>query len=175
MLESQTHCPACGAKLTERSLEGEGLVPYCESCAAFRFPMNNVAVSMIVVDVGSGKILLIQQYGRPSYILVAGYVNRGEAAEHAVRREIREETGLETARIRFNRTRFFEPSNTLMINCTATVRNAGALRVNAEIDRWQWFAPEEARKNIRPNSLAAEFLNAWLDEIGKQDKRGPRA
>ena len=26
-------------------------------------------------------ILLIQQYGKPTYILVAGYVNRGEAEE----------------------------------------------------------------------------------------------
>ena len=32
--------------------------------------MYNVAVSMIVVDEETGKILLIQQYGKPSYILV---------------------------------------------------------------------------------------------------------
>ena len=175
MLKDQSFCPACGARLEERALEGEGNVPFCAACGAFRFPQYNVAVSMIVRDAATGRILLIQQYGRPFYILVAGYVSRGEAAEDAVVRELREETGLTVSRVRFNRTRFFEPSNTLMINFTATVRNAGALRANAEIDRWQWFAPEEARKNIRPNSLAAEFLNAWLDEIGKQDKRGPRA
>ena len=164
MLTEQSYCPACGNRLEERPLENEGIVPFCAACNAFRFPKYNVAVSMVVIDAATGKILLIQQYGRPSYILVAGYVNRGERAEDAVAREIREETGMTVGRIRFNRTKFFEPSNTLMLNFTAFVVDAGALHVNAEIDRYRWFAPDEARANIRPNSLAAEFLNAYLDE-----------
>ena len=164
MLQDQRYCPTCGAKLEERPLANEGIVPYCPACEAFRFPKYNVAVSMIVTDAATGKILLIQQYGRPFYILVAGYVNRGEQAEHAAVREVREETGLAVSRLRFNRTRFFEPSNTLMINFTACVEDASALHVNEEIDRWQWFAPEQARANIKPGSLASEFLNAWLDE-----------
>lgn len=90
ILKDQSYCPACGSKLSERPLDGEGFVPYCEQCDAYRFPQYNVAVSMIVRDSATGRILLIQQYGRPFYILVAGYVNRGERAEDAVVREIRE-------------------------------------------------------------------------------------
>ena len=117
----QKHCFECGTALIEKELEEEGIVPYCPKCQQYRFPMYNVAVSMIVVDEETGKILLIQQYGKLSYILVAGYVNRGEAEEHAVVREVREETGLEVEHLRFNRTKFFEPSNTLMCNFTAFV------------------------------------------------------
>ena len=106
----QKHCFECGTALIEKELEEEGVVPYCPKCQQYRFPMYNVAVSMIVVDEETGKILLIQQYGKPSYILVAGYVNRGEAEEHAVVREVREEAGLEVAHIRFNRAKFFDPS-----------------------------------------------------------------
>ena len=82
----QKHCFECGTALIEKELEEEGIVPYCPKCQQYQFPMYNVAVSMIVVDEETGKILLIQQYGKPSYILVAGYVNRGEAEEHAVLR-----------------------------------------------------------------------------------------
>ena len=167
MLKEQSHCPACGAPLVEKALAGEGLVPWCEQCGAFRFNKFNVAVSMIVRAGDGGDILLIQQYGRAQYILVAGYVNRGEPAEDAARREIMEETGLEAIRLRFNRTRFYEPSNTLMINFTAVVRDPGALKCNGEIDAWRWFSPADARANIRPGSLAAEFLNAYLDETGE--------
>lgn len=163
----QKHCWECGAALIERPLEGEGIVPFCPVCGEYRFPMYNTAVSMIVTDEKTGRILLIQQYGRPSYILVAGYVNRGESAENAVRREILEETGLHAGRIRFNRTRFFEPSNTLMCNFTAFVSDADRLHTNREVDQYSWFSPAEARRNIRPNSLAAAFLNAYLDEIGR--------
>lgn len=160
----QKHCFDCGAELIEKELEGEGIVPYCPQCQQFRFPMYNVAVSMIVIDQQTGEILLIKQYGRPSFILVAGYVNRGEQVEHAVCREIKEETGMTVSHIKFNRTCFFEPSNTLMCNFTAYVEDSSELSPNSEIDSYQWFTPKDARLNIRPNSLASQFLNAYLDE-----------
>ena len=115
----QKHCHECGTALIERELEGEGIVPYCPKCEQYRFPIYNVAVSMVVINEQTGEILLIKQYGRPHFILVAGYVNRGEKLEHAVGREIKEETGMTVSRIKFNRTSFFEPSNTLMCNFTA--------------------------------------------------------
>ena len=126
--------------------------------------MYNVAVSMIVINEQTGEILLIKQYGRPHFILVAGYVNRGEGLEQAVVREIKEETGMTVSRIKFNRTRFFEPSNTLMCNFTAFVKDDSELAPNKEIDSYHWFSPDDARRNIRPNSLAESFLNAYLDE-----------
>lgn len=61
--------------------------------------MYNVAVSMVVINEQTGEILLIKQYGRPHFILVAGYVNRGEQLEHAVSREIKEETGMTVSRL----------------------------------------------------------------------------
>lgn len=43
----QKHCYECGTALTERELEGEGIVPYCPQCQQYRFQMYNVAVSMV--------------------------------------------------------------------------------------------------------------------------------
>lgn len=51
----QKHCYECGAELTEKELEGEGIVPYCPQCQQYRFPMYNVAVSMVVTDEETGK------------------------------------------------------------------------------------------------------------------------
>lgn len=154
----EKYCTECGSRLIRRELEGEGEIPYCPKCEQYRFPGFNVAVSMVVVDVKTGKILLIQQYGRPFYILVAGYVNKGENAESAVYREILEETGLKVIDCKFNRTKYFEPSNTLMCNFTAYIEDGDAINVNSEIDAYNWFTREEALKNIKENSLAEEFL-----------------
>ena len=52
----QKHCFECGTALIEKELEEEGIVPYCPKCQQYRFPMYNVAVSMIVVDEETGKI-----------------------------------------------------------------------------------------------------------------------
>ena len=105
------HCYECGTKLTERFLEGEGMVPYCETCRSFRFPVFNTAVIMIIFNPAKDKILLIQQYGRPVNILVAGYVNKGESAEDAVIREVMEEVGLQVVDYTFNKSEYFEKSN----------------------------------------------------------------
>jgi NAD+ diphosphatase len=161
---TEKHCRECGAALIEKELKNEGIVPFCPKCGEFRFPMYNVAVSMIVVNRQTNQILLIQQYGKTSYVLVAGYVNRTESLENAVAREIKEETGMTVSEIRFNRTRFFERSNTLMCNFTAFVENDAEFQTNEEIDSFAWFDYNEARRNIRPNSLAAYFLNTFLDE-----------
>lgn len=160
----QKYCMDCGNPLVLKECNGEGMVPYCQNCKQFRFPMYNVAVSMIVVNEETDKILLIQQYGRAKNILVAGYVNRGEQEEQAVIREVYEETGMHVSHIKFNRTSFYELSNTLMCNFTAFVENDKDLNPNHEIDSCAWFTKEEARQNILPNSLASYFLNAYLDE-----------
>lgn len=157
-------CRMCGTRLELVEVENEGMVPYCPTCKQHRYPQYNVAVSMIVVNESAEEILLIQQYGRPHYILVAGYVAKGESLEDAVVREVKEETGLTAQRIRFNRTRYFEPSDTLMCNFTVFVRDAGELNINDEVDSFAWFSRDEARANIKEGSLAAFFLNSYLDE-----------
>ena len=161
---SGKYCRECGTKLVPKELENEGVVPYCATCGQFRFPQYNVAVSMIVVNEAKDEILLIQQYGRKSYILVAGYVAKGEALEDAVVREVREETGMTVSHMKFNRTQFFEKSDTLMCNFTAFVRDASEFDPNYEIDSYAWFTREEARANIRPDSLAEYFLVSYLNE-----------
>ena len=129
-------CMDCGGRLEKRFHEGEGkLIPWCESCKAWRYPIFNTAVSMVVMDEKKEKILLIRQYGRPAYVLVAGYVNRGEDAEDAAAREIREELDMTVTSLRFNHSHYFAPSNTLMLNFTATVSEA-LPRPNREVDDW---------------------------------------
>ena len=160
------YCYECGTELTEQMLENEGMVPYCKTCRCFRFPIYSTAVSIIVLDPQKKHILLIQQYGRESNILVAGYVNRGESAEAAVARELNEEIGLNAVRIHFNRSEFFERSNTLMLNFACIADSDSLDRLNVkEVDKAQWFTFEQAKAEIRPDSLAQRFLLAYLEDI----------
>ena len=157
------HCVECGEKLVMKYLDKEGDIPYCPACEQYRFPIFNTAVSMVVIDESKQRILLIKQYDRPFYILVAGYVNRGEAVETAVAREVMEEVGLKVNRIQFNKSKFFEPSNTLMINFAAFV-DSDQVTTTDEVDEWTWFSFEDAKKNIKDGSLAEEFLLAYLEK-----------
>ena len=155
------YCMQCGTKLRLREHEHEGMTPWCETCGEYRYPVFNTAVSMIVMNEKQDRVLLIRQYGRPHYVLVAGYVNRGEDAEAAAAREVREEVGLEVLSAHFNHSHYFAPTNTLMLNFTVTVREP-EVHSNFEVDDWRWFSVGEARASIKPNSLAQAFLNGYF-------------
>lgn len=157
------YCVECGTKLILKQLDGEGMIPYCTNCGAYRFPIFNTACSMVVLNRTKDKILLIQQYGKPSYILVAGYVNKGECAETTVAREVKEEVGLTVTECGFNKSKYFAKSNTLMLNFYCVVDQEDLSHMTEEVDRADWFSFAEAKEKIKDGSLAEEFLLAFLD------------
>ncbi|MDO5548544.1 MAG: NUDIX domain-containing protein [Eubacteriales bacterium] len=164
------YCYDCGTKLIEKYLEGEGMIPYCENCQQYRFPIFNTAVSMEVLNPAQDKVILIQQYGRKQNILVAGYVNRGESAEQAVIREVKEELGLDVGQLRFNKSQFFAGSNTLMINFSCVATSEDLSGKTDEVDFVRWYTFEEAREHVLHHSLAEKFLLHCLDRVPHQEK-----
>lgn len=158
------YCVECGTRLEPKFLANEGMIPFCPTCQAYRFPIFSTAVSMIVLNPSRDKLLLIQQYGRKHYILVAGYVNCGENAETAVRREVKEEIGLDVSSLFYNRSAYFAPSNTLMLNFTCTVFSDSLDGVTSEVDKAVWFPIPQARQAIKAGSLAQEFLEYFVQE-----------
>lgn len=157
------YCVECGTRLEERPLEGEGIIPYCPKCNEFRFPIYSCAVSMEILNPDKNKVLLIKQYGRDFNILVAGYINKGESAENAVKREVMEEIGLDVSNIKFNKSKYFEPSNTLMVNFSCVADTEDLSHMTNEVDSAKWYSFDEAKEEIKQGSLAHEFLLNFLN------------
>ena len=61
------YCYDCGTKLVIKELEHEGLIPYCNKCKKYVFPIFSAAVSMIITDMDEKNVLLIKQYGKDFY------------------------------------------------------------------------------------------------------------
>ncbi len=161
MRDDQKHCPKCGHPLIEKPLVEEGIVPYCENCNEYRFPFFSVAVSMLVFSPDRNQILLIKQYGRDRNILVAGYVNIQETAEHCLARELMEEVGLEIESYEFNKSLYFDKSNTLILNF-AVIAKTKDVKANHEVDSYQWFSIPDAVRNVVRPSLACQFMDEYL-------------
>ena len=154
--KTMTYCPECEHPLEKKFLKDEGDIPYCSQCNRFRFPVFNTAISATLFNESHAKILLIKQYKMTEYILLAGYVSQGKNDEATVAREIDEELGLKVKSLTFNATKYYERSNSLMINFAVTV--SGAVTPNQEIDDWDWFSIKDAKKAIKYGSLAESFL-----------------
>lgn len=119
---------------------------------------------MIVTTDLYNQVLLIEQYGKKKYILVAGYINKGETAEAACKRELLEEVGLKASKLIFQRTEFYEKSNTLMLNFIVIVDSTKVIP-NYEIDHYQWFSIEEAKEHIAKGSLAENFYLSFYEKV----------
>ncbi|MGE7615272.1 NAD(+) diphosphatase [Paenibacillus sp. NPDC101420] len=159
------YCLECGTALVMKESDGEGQVPYCNACETFRFPIFSTAISTAVLNRDMNKILLIQQYNRPDYILLAGYVNKGEDAETTLIREVKEEVGIDIVAYEYMRSLYFAPSNTLMLNFIGVADTEDLSQVSAEVDHAEWFTLEEAAIAIKKNSLAETFLLAIIEKL----------
>ena len=87
------YCPKCGSpefyKAGDRSLK-------CKDCGFHYFNNSSAAVAALVQN-EEGKLMLVKRGVEPHYgklDLPGGFVDPGETAEDAVRRELSEELGL---------------------------------------------------------------------------------
>jgi ADP-ribose pyrophosphatase YjhB (NUDIX family) len=95
-------CPYCASRLTEIIMEGisRKTCTYCKGWT--HYPANNQA--SVGVLVRNGKVLLVQRNREPhkdTWGLPAGFVEFGEHPEEALRREVKQETGLEVTGSKF--------------------------------------------------------------------------
>lgn len=161
------YCRDCGEKLTLRFLENEGLVPYCPQCEKFKFPFFPVAVSMTVVNRAENKILLAKHTGDEDYTLFAGYIKKGESAEKAIPRELKEETNLTAIKWRYTVSRYHDAKNLLMLGFIVTAEES-EMKLNEEIEETRWCSFDEARELIKKDSTAEYFLTFALNELNKK-------
>ena len=161
------HCRDCGEKLSLRFLENEGLVPYCPKCEKYKFPLFAVAVSMTVVNRAEDKVLLAKHAGEEEYTLIAGYIKKGESAEKAIPRELKEETRLTAVKWRYWGSRYHTDHDVLMLNFIVTADEEEPV-LSEELSDVRWCTFGEARKLIKKNSTAEYFLNGALNEFSKK-------
>src|SRR5262245_53429279 len=88
-------CPRCGAA---RPVENRNQNPFhCNTCGLALFFNPTVAAGAFVSD-SAGRVLSIRRAKEPSIGKLAvpgGFIDFGESAEEALRREVREEVGIE--------------------------------------------------------------------------------
>ena len=109
-----------------------------------------------------GRILLARhvQRIRDLFTSLAGYVEVGESLEEAVRREVREETGIEVEEVRYVGSQSWPFPNQLMVGFTAKWK-AGELVLQAEeLEEARWFDPADLPITPPPGSMAHRLIHA---------------
>jgi len=159
------YCSECGEKLALILHNQEGLVPFCKNCNEFRFPQFATAVTIVATNREKDKIMLAKNVGEDDYVLIAGYVKKGETAEKTVTREFREETKLNVVKHKYMTSRYRADKNVLLLNFLVIAENGEAVPDKNELAEIKWFTIEEALENVRKDSDAEAFLKNAVAEL----------
>jgi NAD+ diphosphatase len=120
-------------------------------------------VVLVLAVAPDGRMVYTRRHTWPAgyWGLVAGFVERGETAEHAAQREVLEETGLAVnGAPQFIRTLPF--NNTQLLLCFRVDVEAAEPRAGSDADAVDLAAPDPER--LWPNSPAQQLVRWHLSE-----------
>lgn len=156
--ENTIFCSKCNSKLLH--YQGKAY-KICGSCSAECFP-NLAPAILTLITKGESILLARSPYFKPNlYSLIAGFIDRGESAEDALRREVMEEVGLEVHNIRYFGSQSWPFPNSFMIAYKVDYLS-GEIKLGPEIEDAQWFNISSLPLIPNPRSIARAIIDSVL-------------
>ena len=120
-----------------------------------------------------GRMLLVRSHKwGDRWTIAGGHVEVGETLENALRREIREEVGLEIEDVRFLTTQeaifskeFWEKRHFIFFDYVCRCKSAKVSIDGKEIQSFEWVIPKEAL-GMKLDTFTARMVRAFLSAPG---------
>ena len=152
------HCPRCGER-TER-IGGEW-GKRCPRCRYEHYPHLHPAVIVLVRD-GDRCLLARKAVWAPGrYALVAGFVDNGESLESTVRREVKEEVGVDVDDIRYVGSQNWPFPSQLMVGFVARYAGGEVTIDRDELEDARWFPVGALPTGPARHSIARFILDHY--------------
>src|SRR5919112_245483 len=160
-------CGRCGGETAP--LSGE-LARRCARCGMLHYPRLSPAVIVLVRD--GSRVLLARSPGFPAgmYSELAGFVEPGESIEETIKREVREEVGIEVENVRYFGSQPWPFPNSLMIGFAADYAGGELRKDPEEIEDAGWYSVGELPVLPPRVSIARAMIDQFVAEHG-----GPKA
>ncbi len=152
------YCPRCGGPT--RRIGGEW-GKECPTCGYQHYPHLHPAVIVLVHD--GDRVLLARKAGwAPGrYALIAGFVDNGESLEAAVRREVKEESGVEVDSIQYLGSQNWPFPSQLMVGFLAHYAGGEIVPDPSELEDAGWFPRDALPTGPSRHSIAGFIIENY--------------
>lgn len=161
-LRDHRYCGRCGARTARLDAE---FAMDCPACGHRNYPRISPCIITLVTH---GEALLLARSPRfppGRYSTLAGFIEPGESAEEAVRREVYEEVGLTLGRVRYYRSQAWPFPHALMLGFFAEAASREIRIDGEEIVDAAWFAPRRLPQLPPPYSISRALIETHLAEV----------
>ncbi len=161
-LRDHRFCGRCGAP--SRRLDAE-FAMHCHGCGHRNYPRISPCIITLVTH---GDALLLARSPRfppGRYSTLAGFIEPGESAEEAVRREIFEEVGLQVGRVRYFRSQAWPFPHSLMLGFFAEAASRRIRIDGVEIADAAWYSPRHLPSLPPLYSISRALIETHLAEV----------
>lgn len=146
----------------------------CPRCKMLHFPRTDPVVIMLAIDGERCLLGRSRRFASNSWSCLAGFVEPGETIEEAVRREVREEAGIDCGAVQYVRSQPWPFPSSLMIGCHAQALTRDIEIDHNELEGARWFAREEVAAMLQrmhpeglitpaPVAIAYHIIRDWLE------------
>ena len=161
---SHRYCGRCGAATEDKADER---AKRCPACGHVVYPRVSPAMMVLVTR---GRELLLARANRfpqAMFSALAGFVEPGESIEDCIRREVREEVGIEVDRLSYFASQSWPFPHSLMIAFNAEYASGEARPCDPEIAEVSWFTPEALPQLPGPVSISRHLIDATVARLTK--------
>jgi NAD+ diphosphatase len=152
------HCPRCGAR-TERIAGEWG--KRCPTCRYEHYPHLHPAVIVLVRDGDRCLLARKAEWAPGRYALVAGFVDNGESLEGAVRREVKEEVGVDVDDVQYVGSQNWPFPSQLMVGFVARYAGGEVTVDRDELEDARWFPIGQLPMRPSRHSIAGFILQNY--------------
>ncbi len=162
MLQTMRFCPICGGR---NHINHRELAMQCNDCRTVHYPR---IFPCIIVAVRKDNQILLAQHNRHKgglYTVIAGFVEAGETLEQCVRREVKEETGIEVTNIRYFGSQPWAFPSSMMVAFMADYQSGEVTPDHSELGDAKWCSAEEIPLVAPQGTIARALIEQTLQDI----------
>jgi len=158
----------CGRCATPTVIRAGERARECPACGLIAYP--RVSPAMMALVIREREILLARAPRFPGamYSALAGFVEPGETIEDCVRREVREEVGIEVDRIEYFASQSWPFPHSLMVAFTAHYAGGELTPDPAEIADARWFSLDALPDLPSPMSIARKLIDSTVARLARE-------